>query len=219
MMKRIRVWMPIVAMVLLSHSGYIPAAQAVYDLAPCAEVAPKEAIPDACMRLMQAFPAPTVLPIPQDRFTLDYYDFWRVNNTQPPVFDAPGGNIIRNMPAGFNFINVVNQADGWVQAENGEWFRAEDVLENDKLSYMSGVRILDGLENRFAWILGTMYTVPEPKGRQSPETGRLVRRYDLVNIFAERWMRMVGAGIWSDLTSGWNNAWWLRYSKSSALKG
>lgn len=172
------------------------------DTSVCANVVPKGDIPDACMRLMQAFPTPTVLRIPQDRFTLDYYDFWRVNNTQPPVFDAPNGNIIRHMPAGFNFINVVNQVEGWVQAENGEWFRAEDVQENRNLSYMSGVRILDGLENRFAWILGTMFTVPEPGARQSRETGRLVQRYELVNIFAEtvdadgwRWY-MVGPNQW-----------------------
>ncbi|MDX2074987.1 MAG: L,D-transpeptidase [bacterium] len=198
MMKQIRVVIAVLVLLVVM----IAPAHAQMDTTACAEVVPNGEIPTPCMRLMESFPAPTVLEIPQDRFTLDYYDFWRVNNTQPPVYDAPGGNVIRNMPAGFNFINVVNQVEGWVQAENGEWFRAEDVLQNDKLSYMSGVRILDGLENRFAWILGTMYTVPEPNGAQSPETGRLVQRYDLVNIFAEtvdsegwRWY-MVGPNQW-----------------------
>lgn len=199
MMKYIRLWALLLGIFSVS---LVAPTQAQMNTTACADVVPNGVIPDACMRLMQAFPAPTVLRIPQDRFTIDYYDFWRVNNTQPPVFDAPGGNVIRNMPAGFNFINVVSVVDGWVQAENGEWFRAEDVQENEKLSYMSGVRILDGLENRFAWILGTMFTVTEPGGRQSRETGRLVQRYELVNIFAEtvdedgwRWY-MVGPNQW-----------------------
>lgn len=202
MMRKLRLWMPILAILLMVSAVNIAPVSAVYDVSVCDGVVPNGEIPLACMRLMEAFPAPTTLPIPQDRTTISFYDFWRVNNTQPPVFDAPGGGVIRNMPPGFNFINVVNQAEGWVQAENGEWFRKEDVLENDKLSYLTGVRILDGLENRFAWILGTMFTVPEPGGRQSRETGRLVLRYELVNIFAEvedddgwRWY-MVGPNQW-----------------------
>ncbi|MCL4255843.1 MAG: hypothetical protein KJ043_18950, partial [Anaerolineae bacterium] len=98
MMKYTRLWLLLLA--LLSVSMVAP-VHAQIDTSVCADVVPNGEIPDACMRLMQAFPEPTVLPIPQDRFTIDYYDFWRVNNTQPPVFDAPGGNVIRNMSVGF----------------------------------------------------------------------------------------------------------------------
>lgn len=178
--------------------------QALYDLTVCEGTDPFGEISDECRRVMEAFPAPSVLPIQHDGLTLDNYTFWKVNNTQPPVFNAPNGDVIRNMPPGFNFVRVMDTSvEGWVSTASGEWLRRDDVLFN-QASYFKGVRILDGLENQFAWVLstGAFFSAPYPGGSQDVDNGRLLRRYDLINIFAEvydddgwRWY-MIGPNQW-----------------------
>ena len=173
-----------------------------YDVEVCADVIPGEPINEECLALMEDYPEPRVLSIQEDLQTLGTYSFWRVENTQPPVYDAPGGNVTRSMNPGFNFVRVVNAGtEGWVQIETGEWM-SRDVVEYNEASYFNGVRILDGLENQFAWVLGTLYTSAYPGGPQEIQTGKLLFRYDLINIFAEaydeegwRWY-LVGPDQW-----------------------
>jgi len=177
-------------------------ADAFIDTSACENVVPGEPVSANCLETMEDFPEPRVLPIQQDGLTLGSYSFWRVQNTQPPVFDAPGGNVTRNMSPGFNFVNVVDTSvEGWVKIETGEWIQREFVEYNDP-SYFTGVRILDGLDNQFAWVLGTLFTSALPGAAQDSENGRLLLRYDLVNIFATavddegwRWY-MVGPDQW-----------------------
>lgn len=177
-------------------------ANAAFDLSLCADTVPNEPISRECLNLMADFPAPRVIQISPDNLTMNSYNFWKVQNTQPPVFDAPGGSVIRNMQPGFNFVNVVNTSvEGWVQSERGEWLQS-DVVEYHTPSTFRGVRILDGLENGFAWVLGTLYTSPYPGAAQNRDTGQLKMRYDRVNIFAEaydendwRWY-MIGPDQW-----------------------
>lgn len=177
-------------------------AQARFDVSACEGTEPQTEISSECMAVMEAFPKPTVIQVPKDTRTLSNYSFWRVTNSSPNLYDAPNGSVVRQMGAGFNFVSVVNASvDGWVQIETGEWMRDEDV-EYRQASQFSGVRILDGLENRFAWVLGTLVTTPYPGAEQNMETGRVIYRYELVNIFAEaydeegwRWY-MVGPDEW-----------------------
>ncbi len=177
-------------------------AHALIDTTACESVIPGEEINEDCLETMEDFPEPRVLPIQQDGLTLSTYSFWRVENTQPPVFNAPGGAVTRNMNPGFNFVNVVDtNVEGWVQIETGEWIQRDFVEYNDP-SYFMGVRILDGLDNQFAWVLGTLFTSPTPGARQDTENGRLLFRYDLINIFATavddegwRWY-MIGPDQW-----------------------
>ena len=78
------------------------------------------------MRVMESFPEPRVLPIQQDGLTLSTYSFYRVQNTQPPVYDAPGGNVTRTMNPGFNFVRGVDTSvAGWLQFETGEWIQTD----------------------------------------------------------------------------------------------
>ncbi len=179
-------------------------AHAIYDVSVCEDTDPFGEISDECLRVMESFPEPSVLPIQHDGLTLGSYSFWKVEDAQPPIFDAPNGNVIRNMPPGFNYVRVTDTSvDGWVGTASGEWLRAADVTYNEA-SYFRGVRILDGLENQFAWVLstGAMYTSAYPGGAQDVDNGRLLRRYDLINIFAEaydddgwRWY-MIGPNQW-----------------------
>ncbi len=200
-MKRLLFALPLV-LALTSVFVMPQRAHAALDVAVCEDTIPGEFVSPACAGLMADFPAPRVLQINFDGFTINSYNFWKVENTQPPVFDTPGGNVVRNMQPGFNFVNVVNTGvDGWVQTERGEWLQSAVVEYNDP-SYFRGVQILDGLDNRFAWVLGTLYTSSVPGGSQDRENGRLLFRYDLINIFAEayddndwRWY-MIGPDQW-----------------------
>lgn len=185
---------------LLSISA--PAFAASYNFDVCAETEPLEEISEECMEVMVSFPTPTVLEIPQDKFTLSNYSFWKVDVDVANIYDAPGGNVTRQIGPGFNFVNVLDTSvDGWVQIEGGEWMLASDVRYVAP-SYFTGVKVLDGLQNRFAWVLGLMYTSAYPGGPQDPDNGRLIHRYDRINIFAEaydeegwRWY-MVGPNQW-----------------------
>lgn len=189
-------------LVLIASLAWVPSAAAVIDTSVCEGSIPGAEINRDCMNLMLDFPEPVVLPIPQDRSTLSSYSFWRVIHASPDVFDAPGGTVVRQIPSGFNFVRVINTSvDGWVQIATGEWMLEDDV-EYRRASTFSGVRILNGLEDRFAWALGTLYTSAYPGGPQDVDNGRLLFRYDMVNIFAEaldedewRWY-MVGPDQW-----------------------
>lgn len=182
-------------------------ALASYDVTLCEDVVPGEEIDADCLRIMNAFPEPAVAEIRTDGMTLSNYSFWKVIADNPNVFDAPGGNINRQMGSGFNFVRALDTSvDGWVQIGSGEWMQEAD-LEFRPASYYKGVQVLNGLENEFAWVLGNLLTSAYPGGPQVQGEGRLLLRYDRVNIFAEaydengwRWY-MVGPDQWIEQRS------------------
>lgn len=162
--------------------------------AACAEIAPDNLqASEACLQVMQAYPRPVVTPIRVDRFTLSNYEFWKVQNQAPMLYDAPNGNPIGQMPAGFNFIHAIDGTDGWVLNRSGQWMSTAD-LKYQPASEFHGVQLLGGLENNFGWVLGDLVTVPQPGAKQSMETGVVKFRYDLVNIFAE--VRHTDGWLW-----------------------
>jgi hypothetical protein len=177
-------------------------AQADFDFSVCAETQPGVPVSQACLNLMQAYPAPAVLKIEQDRYTLSNYAFWKVDTEYANVYEAPGAGVTRQFGQGFNFVRVISDpGDGWVQIATGEWMRSEDVRYVPP-SFFQGVQVLDNLENRFGWALGDFFSSNTPGGRQDKENGRLLLRYDLINIFAEayddegwRWY-MIGPDQW-----------------------
>lgn len=158
-----------------------------------------------CTNLMLSFPEPVVKQIEEDRFTLSNYSFWKVTHESPNLYDAPGGSVIGQMPAGFNFVHAVDSAEGWVKTKSGEWMSTND-LKFIQPSFFRGVQLLGGLANPFGWVLGDLMTVEYPGGPQSMETGVFKPRYARVNIFAEveldgwKWY-MVGPNQWIEQRS------------------
>ncbi len=194
-------WLVPAIIVLLSITT-VPVSASV-DFSVCEGAEPLQPVSQDCVQVMESFPEPTVLPITPDLFTLSNYSFWHVNRDGAPVFAAPGGGVTRDMGPGFNFVNVIDSesSEGWVKISTGEWMRTSDV-KFYRASNFQGVRILNGLENRFAWVLGDLFSSPYPGAPQDPNTGRLLFRYDMVNIFAEtvgedgwRWY-MIGPDQW-----------------------
>src|SRR3990172_762868 len=96
-----------------------PAAATGYDPGVCAGYTPDSGdISADCLAMMQAFPAPVVVPISADSLTLSSYSYWRLGPEVVNLYDAPGGNIVGQEPAGFNFaVAIDTSVDGWVQIE------------------------------------------------------------------------------------------------------
>jgi len=142
---------------------------------------------DACYAMMEAFPAPDFENIVQDRTTLSTYSFWRVGPEAVNLFDGPGGNVIGQIPAGFNFINAIDlSVDGWLQRVGGEWVQRSDA-QYVEASYYTGVLVSEDWQYPFAEILDRtgIYASLQPGEAGSAESGYVTRRYDVLNIFAE----------------------------------
>ncbi|MFN8448207.1 MAG: L,D-transpeptidase [Anaerolineae bacterium] len=158
-----------------------------YDPTVCADFNDGGALGDACLAMIAAYPTPPeITPVEQDRYTLDTYSFWRVGPDPTPTFDAPGGGQNGEIPQGFNFVRAIDlSVDGWIQIEGGKWIQ-QDVARFSQPSYFTGVTLDDGLEYPFAFVLdlSRIYVSAYPGGPRSQDTGRWLKRYEPVNIFA-----------------------------------
>ncbi|MFW5709105.1 MAG: L,D-transpeptidase [Chloroflexota bacterium] len=118
------------------------------------------------------------------------------------IHDAPNGNVIRSLDAGFNFITALAEQDGWVQINAGEWVNASALSTSNRvISQFTGI-ILDGEfpEYPVAWVLVNAYPSETPGGPPI-ETRDMIYRYTLVNIFSTveidgwRWYQ-IGPDAW-----------------------
>lgn len=161
------------------------AAEIAYDPAVCWSGEDKS---DACMAMMAAHPRPELEEILEDRYTLGQFSFWRVGPQAVNLYDAPGGAVIGQIPAGFNFVHATNtEIDGWIQRLGGEWIKRDDA-EYVRASTFTGYLLPADWQYPFAIILDKtgIYTSLRPGERGSAESGYVTRRYDLVNIFARQ---------------------------------
>ena len=157
-----------------------------------------------CLAMMEAFPRPEFERVNRDQFTLNRYSFWRVNRDGANLYAAPGGQVVEQMPPGFNFIQAINTGvDGWIQRSGGEWLLAADAKPAN-VSRFTGMLLPEGWRHPYAIILDQtgVYASPRPGDAASAESGFVTRRYELVNIFARTedddgkvWY-LVGPGQW-----------------------
>jgi L,D-transpeptidase catalytic domain len=196
-----------VALLVAAFSTAQRASAGGYDPSVCQTNAPGGPLPQACLDLIAAYPTPfDVQKVEQDRFTLGNYSFWRVGPDAVNYFDGPGGNVIGQIPPGFNFVNIVDQSvEGWLKTQDGRWLQKSDAKFSEP-SYFTGVSI--GPENAlkfpFAFVLdkSNIFTSETPGGPASRNTKRFLKRYEVVNIFATaqdkegwRWY-MIGPNQW-----------------------
>lgn len=82
---------------------------AAYGSSACENVTAENPVPTAdCVAFMETFPEPAVEEIPIDTVTLSNYNFWWVGPHTVNLYDAPGGTIVGQIPAGFNFVRAVD---------------------------------------------------------------------------------------------------------------
>lgn len=162
-----------------------------------------EATSEACIAYMDTHPEPAVDEILQDSATLNQYTFWRVGPEAVNTYDAPNGAVNGTIAAGFNFVNVIDQIDGWIQSETGDWIQMSDGYYVPT-SIFTGVLLPDDWVLPFGWILDTtgIYASRLPGGDPDSTTGLVPLHYERFNIYAEAvddegwtWY-LVGADQW-----------------------
>lgn len=157
----------------------------VFEPEECRYVA-GDSTSDACREIIAQYPEPQVTPIRVDGFTMSQYSFWRVGPNPVNTFDAPGGGVNGQIPQGFNFVNVVNQVEGWIQSEDGYWINMDDAYFVQP-SFFTGVLLPEDWNHPFGWILDTtgIYASKYPGGPSDSATGLVPLHYQRFNIFAE----------------------------------
>lgn len=138
-----------------------------------------------CLAMMAAFPQPDLERIPPDKSTLRR-SYWRLEKRGTNLYDTPGGQLIGNIPAGFNFVQATDaQVEGWLQREGGEWLRSSDGKPEHPSNFV-GFALPDNWRHPFAIIVDKSgkYASTRPGVFGSRDSGFFARRHRLVNIFA-----------------------------------
>ena len=159
-------------------------AEIDYDPSVCWD---DEAESTACLAMMASHPQPALDRIREDRFTLSNYSFWRVGPEAVNLYDAPGGQVIGQMPAGFNFVHAIDTSvEGWIQRVGGEWISRDDA-KFVRASTFKGMLLPEDWQYPFAIILDQtgIYASTQPGIKGSADSGYVTRRYDLVHIYAQ----------------------------------
>lgn len=155
---------------------------------PECDYVPGQPTREACREIIAANAEPNLEEIAVDGATLAQYSFWRVGPQAVTTYSAPGGAPTGEIPAGFNFINAINQQDGWLQSEDGAWINiANSGAYYVQPSSFTGVRLPEGWNQPFGWILDTtgIYASRYPGGPPDASTGLVPLHYQRFNIFAE----------------------------------
>jgi hypothetical protein len=198
----------LIAVIAVSGAALIPAtAQDVpaFDPTVCYDHQDGSDLPADCAAMIAAYPTPPGLTaVQQDGYTLSAYNFWRVSRDGSPKYDAPGGNVIGEIPQGFNTVRGLDATvEGWLRISDGSWI-PRDRATYQQPSYFTGFTLENGLEHPFAVVLdlSRIFVSLEPGGPRSSSNGRFINRYEVVNIYSTatdadgwRWY-MIGPNQW-----------------------
>jgi hypothetical protein len=132
---------------------------------------------------INAYPAPDVQPIyPDDSLLYDR----RYEKVSGPldIFDAPGGNLINTLGAGFVYVTGSADQNGWTQIDDGEWVQTASLTDvTGSVSRYAGVQLTKPLPYPMGWIL--VNVVPSHTPGADPLDGDLaVLRYTRVNLYS-----------------------------------
>lgn len=115
------------------------------------------------------------------------------------VFDAPGGNPIRTIDEGLNFVTALSESDGWTQINQNEWVISEQLKDyNWVISSFTGYKMAPSKlpdELTVAWALVNMYPSREAGGDPVESLG-LIYRYttlyiqETIELDGSRWYRI-----------------------------
>ena len=154
-----------------------------------------------------AYPTPNVTQIYASSSLLNDRIYRRVTGPMDR-YDAPNGNLIDTLGAGFNFVTV-NQfsADGaWAQVSEGKWARTDVFSEDVALSTFAGVLLPEEpLRYPMAWALVHLRASSVPGGEANPDNPFLYRYttvniYDIVEVDGWRWYQ-IGVDQWVKQTN------------------
>jgi L,D-transpeptidase catalytic domain len=148
---------------------------------------------------MLAHPSPDVRPLSVDQDEIKKFSLYRVARESVTFYDAPNGNPVGALDAGFNYLAVRRRQGDWYEIRPGQWIPAS-ALTFSRASAFSGVLIDRPLTHHMAWVLTPVRPTAIPGQDASKDTPRLAR-YTRLNIYATvkvgnwEWY-LVGPGQW-----------------------
>lgn len=130
-----------------------------------------------------AYPRPGVIPLTIDEALL-YDREYRQVSAEVDIYDQPAGQVIERLGAGYSFVTVQAELDGWTQIGDGKWVLSDSLGEPWTPSRFAGVRLPEqGLPYTMAWTLRHLNGSHSPGGPEVASNPFLYR-YSRVNIFA-----------------------------------
>lgn len=151
------------------------------------------------MNEMLAHPKPNVRPLDVDYTELNKFAFYKLIGGATPLYDAPNGQQVGIVDAGFNYVTILSRQGDWSQVYPGKWTPNTN-LAVARASDFAGVVIDEPLLFPMAWVL--LPTKPSAIPGLAPEKEAvLIPRYTRVNIFAKKkvgqwdWY-LIGPGQW-----------------------
>ena len=146
----------------------------------------------------RAEPDPDVLQVPYNEEVVWTRAYRRMLG-DITMYDAPHGNPIGQMAAGYNFVTIINQENDFTQINWGVWVPSEQITLAD-VSHFSGVELQSHPKRPFAWMLAEAYPSRYPGGPQDKEQ-EMIERYTLMNIYGVEYVDgwewyLVGPNQW-----------------------
>lgn len=130
---------------------------------------------------IESYPEPLVEPLAANDTALTDRIYQRVLNPID-IYDAPNGNVVSQLAAGFNFVTTHGVQDNWTLINDQQWVLTEN-LRQALPSRFAGVLITEDMEYPVAWILVNVVPSRTP-GAESTEGDLAVLRYTLVNLYS-----------------------------------
>jgi lipoprotein-anchoring transpeptidase ErfK/SrfK len=132
--------------------------------------------------VIAAYPAPAVIQLQPDDEIIYQRGYRSV--TQPvDIYDAPNGNVIGTLAAGFNFVTAGGDENGWTRINPNQWVQTAS-LGYANVSRFSGVLLNGELPFPMAWML--VNAVPSRAPGVEPLEGDLpLLRYARINLYTE----------------------------------
>jgi len=141
---------------------------------------------------MQAHPVPDVEQVPYNEEVVWTRAYRRMLG-DVTVYDAPNGNVLGQFSAGYNYVTIINESQGFTQINYGSWVNSEHITWAD-VSEFSGVEMLEQPKRPFAWMLAEAYPSRTPGGPQD-KSAEMIERYTMMNIYG------------TEIVDGWE--WYL----------
>jgi hypothetical protein len=146
------------------------------------------------------YPAPNVVQLAPNETLLSDRVYRKVEGAID-IYEAPGGNVVSTLGAGFNYVTLIQSQDGWAEISDGHWVKTDNLSDKVIVSRFAGVKLpADPLPYPMGWILINLYPSKVPGGKPS-EDNALLLRYTRVNLYdavdADGWKwYQVGVDQW-----------------------
>lgn len=164
-------------------------------------------VDDSCglsAEAIEAYPEPDVRPLYVDDTLLNDRVYRRVT-AAVNLHDAPNGNVVGGLGAGFNYVTVLSTQGDWSEISPGRWMPSSALSADVLISRFAGVRLPEeGLPYPMGWILVDVRPSWNP-GEDPSDLNMPLMRYTPVNLYASveidgwRWYQ-VGVNQWVQQT-------------------